>query len=76
MYKFTKVVLDCSISQIEEYTFAGCSNLENIDMPYMLNYIGCAAFAKCVKLKFIDISNVKEIARGTFACCEQIDSSL
>ena len=71
-----KVVLDCSISQIEEYTFAGCSNLENIDMPYMLNYIGCAAFAKCVKLKFIDISNVKEIARGTFACCEQIDSSL
>ena len=61
------------ISKIEQYTFAGCSNLEKIDMPYTLKYIEYAAFAKCVNLKHIDVNNVVKIKFGTFANCDQLE---
>lgn len=44
-----------------------------MDLPGTVKKIGNMAFANCAKLKYVDLSNVIEIANNAFYRCPQLD---
>lgn len=57
-----------SVTQIEDYTFFGCTDLERIYLPNNMTSIGIGAFESCTSLTGIDIpSSVTSIGNAAFA---------
>ena len=69
------ITIPDSITEIEEYTFAGCDGLISIDIPNSVTYIGESAFAGCTGLTSITIpKKVDDIEKCAFHNCEGLTS--
>lgn len=63
------------ITEINEYAFYGCSNLENITIPNTVTIINTSAFEYCSALKNIVIPNSVQIISGyAFRYCYWLTS--
>lgn len=72
---FIEIVLPDSIKFIDEFAFAGCSNLEKINFPKNLEYMGRFAFSECCSLKQVDINcSELKISEKTFYNCNELTS--
>lgn len=66
----TSFVFPQNISVIENGAFAGCSDIEKLELPNTLTSIGENAFAECISLTDMTIpQNVTEISQGAFMGC-------
>ena len=71
----TDIVIQESISHIENYAFSGCSSLTSITIPNNVTSIGEYAFYKCIGLTSIEIPNsVTSIGESTFSGCSSLTS--
>ena len=65
-----EIVIQKGITEIGNWVFADCINLEKITIPNTITRIGDRAFYNCVKIEYIKIpSSVKEIGNGAFNGC-------
>ena len=79
---FNELIVGCknttipnSVTAIDNFAFAGCSSLTNIDIPNSVTAIGHYAFEGCDGLTSIDIPNsVTEIGVGVFDWCTGLAS--
>lgn len=63
------------ITNVGDYAFAFCQNLENVFLPNSLKSIGKYAFGKCSKLESLHIpDNVNIIKEGAFNSCKSLSS--
>lgn len=63
---YTEIVLPDTIRSIDRYAFYGCQNLESINFPHGLEYIGSSAFVG-LRLDKVDIDCPElYISRGAF----------
>lgn len=70
----TEMHLLDGILTIEEGAFAGCENMEIIDIPSTVKRIGKDAFAGCKSLKTIVLpEGLTTIEDGAFAGCESLE---
>lgn len=64
-----------SLKTIGSYCFAGCDELEEIELPESLEEIRDYAFVFCKRLTNIRIPDrVKVIGKRAFSCCAMLDS--
>lgn len=62
------------VERIEDKAFYNCSNLSEIDFPYILKTIGAYAFNGCDGLTSIDLSGeIQELGDFAFALCEKLE---
>ncbi len=67
------VVLPTSVKRIDDYAFAGCTNMTRINIPNDVTEIGENAFAGCTSLEEIYIpDNVRQIGTEAFANCSHL----
>ena len=67
------VVLEQGITEIPDYTFQGCKNLESIQIPDGVTRIGRAAFQNCSALRTIVMpDSVIEIGESAFQQCRHL----
>lgn len=68
--ELTIVQLSEKVTEIGDYAFEGCENLETIILPEKLLKIGKFAFYNCKKLKTIEFGHfIKSIGRSAFQNC-------
>lgn len=67
--KITTAVIPEGVTEIGDYLFYDCPDLEKVTIPSSLSRIGKFAFANCPKLKSVDLSDTKvnEIPEGCFS---------
>lgn len=73
----TDVILPSTLWGIDDWTFANCSNLENVDTNKApLEAVGTHAFIRCTSLLSIDLSNrpLKTIGPAAFDGCKRLES--
>ncbi len=62
------------VTGIDEYAFAGCSDLTKVEIPDSVTFIGAYAFAECTALESVKIpSGVTRIEEGTFSGCGSLN---
>ncbi len=65
--RILEVVIEKGVTSIPEYAFESCENLEYIELPDSLRFIGYAAFGYCDSLEEVVIpSGVREIEDEAF----------
>ncbi len=65
--RILEVVIEKGVTSIPEYAFESCENLESVELPDSLRFIGRAAFGYCESLEEIVIpSGVREIEEEAF----------
>lgn len=65
-----KVIFGKNFTEIPDYFFWYCSELETITLPNTITSIGSDAFENCSKLMGIRLPNhLNEIKTNTFSCC-------
>lgn len=70
-----KVVIEEGITEIGNYSFMKCKNLESVQLPNSLKVIGSYAFNECESLKEIKIpDSVEVICECAFASCKKLKS--
>ena len=70
-----KVVIEEGITEIGNYSFMKCKNLESVQLPNSLKKIRIYAFYKCESLKEIKIpDSVEDIYPYAFADCKKLKS--
>lgn len=63
------------ITEISEYAFSNCDNIDSITMPDTIISIGKYAFKNCTGMKEIKLSsNLETIGIGVFVNCENLTS--
>ncbi len=63
------------VTNIGDYAFMNCDNLQSVTIPEGIKYIGAGAFAYCEKLTGIKIpKSVKKIYKWAFIGCEGLES--
>lgn len=71
----TKLTLPTCITQINQYTFSGCSNLTSITIPDSVTSIGNSTFSGCSGLTSIVIpDSVTSIGSSAFSGCTGLKS--
>ena len=68
------VELPSSLTSVGGYAFAYCLNISTFKVPENVTKIGDSAFYGCSKLSNITLSNIEEIADGTFGECIGLES--
>ena len=69
------VTLPPTITEIEEYAFIGCKNLQSLEIPNGVTTIGESAFYQCESLTSMTIpESVTEIESSTFYGCKKMVS--
>lgn len=69
-----KVLKLAGLKRIGRYAFASCPELEEVTIDAPECVIGQNAFSTCPKLKKVKL-NVKEIGRGVFSYCRQLEEA-
>lgn len=73
--KIKKIEFPETISAINLYMFADCTELEEVILPETMESIGVCAFQKCTKLRKIKIpEGVTELRGETFMGCSELTS--
>lgn len=63
------------ITEVGDYAFECCANLEEITLPDSLKTIGEGAFSACTKLSAIELpDNIEVIKKGAFLYCQSLKS--
>ena len=65
-----KIDIPGTVVEIEDGTFYGCVELEEISMQKTIKRIGKNALLGCISLKRVDIPNLLTIEDGTFCGCK------
>lgn len=73
LYRLETVELPSSVTTIEDYAFAFCYNLQNIDLSNIKS-IGQNSFYDCKDLNNIDLSNVNTLGYQSFMNCYSLDN--
>jgi hypothetical protein len=73
LQKTRKVVLEYGVKYICSEFFHDLPNLEEVEMPYTLEWIGAFAFWNCPKLKTVNGENVRTIDSGAFGRCTSLE---
>ncbi len=69
----TEFVIPDGITEIEDYTFSGCTSLTNVVIPHSVEGIGWGAFSGCTSLTSVVIPNsVAEIGESAFQNCKKL----
>lgn len=69
-----KVIVSEKVAIIEQYAFSSYSEMEEIELPSSISYIGTSAFEYCSNLKRIEIPyGVEEIQESTFNGCDKLE---
>lgn len=73
-YKIARVVLPVTVTEIDDYAFAGCYNMEHIEIHSDINEIGEGAFYGCKQLQTVHLhnGNLTEIEDRAFMLCEEL----
>lgn len=70
-----KIVVNEGISRIGNNSFAGCKNLQVVELPSTLKTIGISSFSNCKKLTKINIpGGVESIEESAFENCLNLTS--
>ena len=70
-----KVVINEGLTEINSYTFRGYTNLESVELPGSLEYVGRSAFEGCTSLTSIEIpDNGVKIDYYAFEGCTALSS--
>lgn len=68
-----EVILPDTVTELGDWTFSSCFELEKIKLPAGLKKIGACAFAQCRSLKEITLPDtVESIGKCAFACCSSL----
>ena len=71
----TELTIPVSLTDIKDYTFAGCSSLTNVTIPNNVINIGDFAFSSCSSITNIIIpDSVTDIGDSSFSGCTSINS--
>lgn len=71
----TSIALPNKCEKIEDYTFAGCQNLEIVNIGDSVNSIGNNAFDGCLKLSSVNMPNcINSIGDYAFRSCHSLKS--
>ncbi len=75
-YKITRVVLPETVTEIDDYAFAGCYNMEHVEIHSDITEIGEGAFYGCKKLQTVHLNNggLTEIEDRAFMLCEGLQN--
>ena len=68
----TSVALNENITEIPQYTFAGCIALTQVSIPGVVT-VGDYAFMECTVLPSVDLSTVETIGEYAFVYCLQLE---
>ena len=72
-----KLILNEGVTEIFEYAFYECKNLEEIELPNSLKLIDKSAFKDCISLKKLEIpSGVTSIRAAAFSNCDSLTGKL
>ena len=73
--EITRVVISDGITEIPEYAFEECTNLESVTIPDSVQSIGKYAFYQCLKLSDARIPDgITTIEEGIFCGCRRLES--
>lgn len=65
---------NCSSVRIENYPFALCSSLEKVDIGCKVKFVSkSGAFANCIKLKQVSLSDVEVVDDSLFHNCQSLE---
>ncbi len=65
----------CSITEIPDYAFLGCTSLKTVKLPEGLKKIGFQAFSECEVLESINFpASLEDIGSNSFAYCARLDN--
>lgn len=68
-----KVIISEGVSEIEDYAFYWCDEIEEVVLPETMRSIGKNAFELCSNLKTINLpSNIQYIGKDCFSRCENV----
>ncbi len=74
-FSLTKVTILADIKEIGKFTFYGCSNLKEVNLPKGLETIGQTAFGGCSQLEEIVFpEGLKTIGYASFSGCSSLKS--
>ena len=69
------LVIPADVTEINKYTFQGCSSLTSVTIPNNVTSIGYAAFSGCSSMLLINLSDgLIEIGECAFSDCSSISS--
>ena len=70
-----KVVIESGVTDIGDYAFFGCANLEEVTLPGSVESIGNTSFGSCDSLRKINIpTSVNTIKQYAFSGCKSLVS--
>ena len=68
----TRINIPYGVTSIDNYTFASCYELGNLNIPSSVNSIGAEAFSGCSFYSFTIPDNVNFIGAGAFRNCKHL----
>lgn len=66
--------VEYAVTEINEYTFMGCTGLTKVNIPNSVKYIGRCAFQNCGLIEVVIPNSVVEIGPTAFADCKELTS--
>lgn len=66
--------VEYAVTEINEYTFMGCTGLTKVNIPNSVKYIGRCAFQNCGLIEMVIPNSVVEIGPTAFADCKELTS--
>ena len=69
----TEVVLNDAITELKQYTFAGCETLQTIDLS-KIEKLGDYVFIECHSLPTADLSAAQSIGQYAFVYCKALET--
>lgn len=66
-------IIPHNVQSLYQFAFKGCSDLEAIDIPEAVKYVGSWAFADCSSLRAISIHGGLSIGKSVFSGCSNLE---
>lgn len=74
-YSPVEIIIDEGVTNVSDYAFALCANIEKVTIPEGVTSIGQFAFAYCTNLKTVELpSTLERIGNQAFNYCTSLDN--
>lgn len=74
-YDIKSVTIVNGVTAVNKYAFHGCKNIEKIELPVTLEFIGPWAFSSCASLSDIELpGSLTSICKSAFSNCQSLSS--